>query len=256
MGVQLQRLRADDGLDGRNQRSCSIWGQQSARILDVERVDVRARRQLARRRRVMRIVVHRAQCEDQRRNHILAAALLHHARAGDVRVGVVHGVGKAETTDAVARQYPERERHELRVRGLPRNEAKPRRHELQRRIRRCRRHQPDALPRVLLLVADRHSHVRGGGEIDGLEAHPIHRRRDGESSRGVDTERRPEALVAVAQRGFNELNVSHCWRAPSRRRGVQAAAPRIRYRSRPPQTPGPRAPPRGTSDSCGRRRAG
>ncbi len=51
MGVQLQRLGADDGLDGRNQRLRALGRQQAAGILDIEGIDVGAGGQLARGRR-------------------------------------------------------------------------------------------------------------------------------------------------------------------------------------------------------------
>ena len=59
---------------------------------------------------VVRVVVDRAQGEDQRGDHVLAAGLLDHARAGDVRLGIVHRIRQAEAADAVSRQDPECER--------------------------------------------------------------------------------------------------------------------------------------------------
>ena len=66
-------------------------------------------------------------------------------------------------------------------------------------------HEPDALPRIFLLVAHRHAHVGRGREVDGLEADAIHHRCDGERAGGVDAGGAPQALVAVAQAGLDEL---------------------------------------------------
>ena len=55
------------------------------------------------------------QCDDDG----LAANVLDHARAGEIAVGVVHGVGEAEPADAAAREHTKHEAHELRARGLP-----------------------------------------------------------------------------------------------------------------------------------------
>ena len=178
----------DSGLDRGNQRRGAFLRQQSARILDVQRIHVRTRRQRARAGRVVRVVMDRAQREYQRRDHELAARLLHQARIHDIRGGVVHGIREAESSNAMPRQRAIRQRHEIRARGLPGDEPKARAHELQRRIGRGLGHQPNAFPGILALETHRHAHVRGGGEVDGLEAHPIHHRRD---AQGASRCRRP-----------------------------------------------------------------
>ncbi len=230
----------DGGLDGGNQRRGTLLRQQSARILDVQRVHVRTRRQRARAGCVVRVVVDRAQREYQRRDHELAAGLLDQPRVRDIRRGIVHGIRQAEPADAMPRQRAIRQRHEIRARGLPGDEAKAGAHELQRRVGRGLGHQPDALPGILALEAHRHAHVRGSGEVDGLEAHPIHHRRDAQRACGVDAQRRPQALVAIAQRSFHQPDVSHDAAPWCRADGGRAAARGSRCRHRRRRIPGPR----------------
>jgi hypothetical protein len=72
--VQLERLVADLGQDRRDQRPRAARGEQAAGVLDVERLDVRARRHRPRGFGVVRVVVDRADRVDQRPDHLLAAA--------------------------------------------------------------------------------------------------------------------------------------------------------------------------------------
>ncbi len=48
----------------------------------------------------------------------------------DTIIGIIHGIGETEAANAVAREDFERQSHEFRTGGLPRNEAKAGRHEL------------------------------------------------------------------------------------------------------------------------------
>src|SRR6185437_5890090 len=175
-------------------------------------------------------------------------ALLHHARAGDVVVGIVHGVGETEAPDSVAGERPERERHELRARRLPGYEAESRRHELQGRTRRRGRHEPDALPGILFLVADGYAHVRRGGEVDRFVTDAVHHRRDRQRIRSIDTERGPETLIPVTQRGLDDLNVSHEKGSPLSSGPVSTDAPRSPCPLRRPRIPGRRALERETAN--------
>ena len=183
---------------------------------------------------VERVVVDRAQRVHQRADDVFAAALLDHARAGDVGVGVVHRIGQAEAADAVARQHAEGERHELRARGLPGDEAEAGRHELQRRVRRGRRHQADALPGILLLVAHRHAHVGRGREVDGPEAHAIHDRRDRQASSRCRCRARPT--------GTGCRRAARCRRGRSQPWAMRSTPPgqRPRKRARNPVSTPPR----------------
>src|SRR5205807_6786230 len=59
--------------------------------------------------------------------------------------------------------------------------------------------QANALPRVLVVKADRHRHVRARGEVERLIADPVHGRRDRQDVRGGQAGGAPQALVAVAR---------------------------------------------------------
>src|SRR5690606_16002620 len=207
--MQLERLVADFGQDRRDQRARPLRGEQPARILDVERVDVPARRHRTGGGGIVRVVVDRADRIDQRSNHLLAAAALDQPRNVDVRGRIVHRIGQRETADAIARQRAERQFHELRRSRLPSDEAEAGGEELQRGVPADLRHRPDPLPRVLLLVAYGHPHVGRGGEVDGPITGALHHRGNGKGVSGRDSECAPQTLVAVAKRGFDDLDVRH-----------------------------------------------
>ena len=76
-------------------------GQQSAGILDVQGVDVGARRETARARDIVGIVMDRADREHERGDNELAAAVFDHPRTGDGRIRVVHRIGEAKAPDAI-----------------------------------------------------------------------------------------------------------------------------------------------------------
>ncbi|HEY0745059.1 MAG TPA: hypothetical protein VGD63_00055 [Steroidobacteraceae bacterium] len=207
--MQFQRLVADHSLNRRKQRARAIRREQSAGIFDIEGIDVGAGGELASTLDVVSIVVNRTQREYKRHDDVFAPTTLHHGRASDVRVRIVHRICQTKTADAVADENPKRQRHEIRTGGLPGDEPKSRRHELQRRIRHCSGHQPDSFPGILLLVANRHTHVCGRREIDGFEADPIHGGCDAQRPGRIDTESRPQALISISKRGLDDANFSH-----------------------------------------------
>ncbi len=66
--------------------------------------------------------------------------------------------------------------------------------------------QAQALPRVLPVKAHRDRHVRARGEVERVIADAVDRRRDREHVRRRQAGRAPQALVAVAQGGVDELD--------------------------------------------------
>src|SRR5262249_62201797 len=97
---------------------------------------------------------------------------------------------------------------------------------------------PDALPGILALVAHGDTHVGRGGEVDRLEAHPIHHRADGESLGRVDADGRPGALIAITERGIDESDLSHA-ESPVRYAATPAHTRPPRHPARESRRPGP-----------------
>ena len=134
VGVQFQRFLADDRLHGGYQRAGAQRRQKTAGILDIERVDVGAFGKSSCAGHVVGVVVNRAQRKDQRADDVFAPGGLDHARAGDVRIRVVHRIGQRESAYSILDERLESERHELGTGRFPGDKTKARGEELQRRF--------------------------------------------------------------------------------------------------------------------------
>ncbi len=113
---------------------------------------------------------------------------------------------------------------------FPGDEAEAGGKELQRRVLAYLRHTADPLPRILLLVAHRHAHMGGGGEVDSLVARTLHGRGDCQRFGRIHAQRSPQALIAIAETGFDYADSGHSYlRSPRAKwRGVGTDLSRLR----------------------------
>ena len=162
---------------------------------------------------VERIIMNRADRVGEPGEHF-AAFLADHPRAIEERLRVVHRIDQREARDAVDHQRAIRESHELGIRGLPGDETKPGGDELQRRVGCCRAHAPNQCPRILLVRAHAHAHVRARGEIDCLQPDAVHDGCDLQGLGGIQPGGAPDALVAVPDRNIDELDIGHAALTP------------------------------------------
>ena len=170
--------RPDGGEEVRGQLADRVRRQQPARVLEVEPVHLRA---VGERRGALGVVLVRVDRADRVRepDHDLLDPLGPRDRRQMAQTrGIVGRVGDLEAPDPVAGHEPEREAHHLLVGRHPGDEAHPGRDHPERRVRHRLADEPDPLPRVLAVEADRDRHVRARGEVERVVADPVERRRD------------------------------------------------------------------------------
>ena len=121
-------------------------------------------------------------------------------------LGVVGWIGDLDPAQPVADREAVGERHHLLVGGHPGDEAHSGGDHSQRRGGHGGGDEPDPLPRILLVKADRHGHVGAGGEVERVVADPIQRRSDRQHIGRGQAGGAPQALIAVPGGGVDELD--------------------------------------------------
>jgi hypothetical protein len=117
--VQLERGVPELRRDRRDQGAGALRGEDSRRVLHVDAVDIGALAHLTGEVGVEGVVVHRADRERQRADHLVDAGPLEAAGGGARGVHVVHRVEHDHPVDSVGDQPVVDELHRLRVRVLP-----------------------------------------------------------------------------------------------------------------------------------------
>ena len=153
VGMKLERLAAQRGQHGGNQRPYPLMRQDARRILDVDAIDVGRDGELCRKPGIECIVMHRTHRVGQRGDDLGGAGLANHSRRAEQCLHVVHRVEHDEARDAALNQAVIDELHELRMGHFPGDEAKARADELEVRARHQRPREPDQLPGVLAVHA-------------------------------------------------------------------------------------------------------
>ena len=192
------------------ERARALRRQQSGRILDGNVVGAELD-ELLRASDVIRIGVHRAQRVGQHRIDLHAGVVTGANRRFDVAI-VVQRVVNGQHRDASLREHHRVECDDVVGKELERVEALAAR----QRVAGCGQtlaQQADALPRILLQVADAHVEHRAAQDIDERIADAVDRCDDRRHHRGGHA-RRPQALVRVAQRHVDEAEraVGRPWR--------------------------------------------
>ena len=205
---------------GASSRTAS-GGQQPARILEVQAVHLHT---VGERRRTPGVVLVRVDLADRVRepDHHLLDSL----GAGDRRQmaqarGIVGRVGDLKAPDPVAGHEPEREAHHLLVGRHPGDEAHPGRDHPERRVGHRLADEPDPLPRVLAVEADRDRHVRARGEVERVVADLVERRRDRRARRASSA--RSRSTGSGCRHGWS------CRRTRSARSSDRLGWPRARH---------------------------
>ena len=204
MAVELDR--APGRREVRAELAHGVRRQQAARVLQVEAVDVAAVRERRDPLCVVRMRMHRADRVGQSDDDLLDTLLAGDPGGAPEGRRVVGGLRELEAADSVAHDAPEGEPHDVLVAWLPRDEAHAGRDEVEERGRRGGAHQPNQLPRVLSVEADRDGHVRARREVERMEADPLHHGSDCERLAAGKPGRAPEALVPVARGRVDDLD--------------------------------------------------
>ncbi len=206
VAVQLDRPRSGGLHESRDQLVDRVGREQAPGVLEVEPVDVLGAGHRPGALEVVGMGVDRADRVGQSDNHLLDTLLPRHPREPHQRLRIIRRLGDLESPDPVAGDAPEDEPdHVLPGRG-PRDEAHAGGDEVEGRLGHRLADEADPLPGVLVVEADRDRHVSAGGEVEGPESDPIHRRGDVEHVRGGQAGRAPEALVAVPGGRVNDLD--------------------------------------------------
>ena len=206
MAVQLERPLAGGRQQVGRQLPDGVGREQAARILEVHPIHLGAVGERGRALGVIGVGVHGADRVGQPDDDLLDPLLAsHRGQPPDAR-RVVGGIGDLQPADAVARDEPEGEAHHVLAGRHPGDEAHPGRDHPQRRVGHGRAHPADALPRVLLVKADRDRHVGARGEVERVVADLVEHRRDRQHVRGRQAGGALQALVAVARRRVDELD--------------------------------------------------
>ena len=190
----------------RRQLADRVRGQEAAGVLQVQAIHLGAAGQ---RGRVLGVIGVRVHVADRVRepDHDLLEAL----GAGDrgqpsQTSGVVGRVGDLQPPQAVANRKCIRQPHHVLGGRHPRDEPHAGRDHPQRRRRHRLADEPDPLPWILAMEADRDRHVRARGEVERVVADPIERRRDRQHVGRRQAGRAPQALVAVTHARVDELD--------------------------------------------------
>ena len=232
-GVAVQ---LGDALAGRSdevgrQLAHCVGREQPAGVLEVEAIHVGAVRERRRALRVVRMGVDGADRVGEADHHLLDSLLLRHARDPAQSRGIVRRVGDLEAPDPVAHDASEGEAHQVLVARHPRDEAHPGRDVAERRVRHPLADEPEPLPRVLPVKADRDGHVRARGEVGRVEADAVDRGRDRDDVRRGQPGCAPEALIAVARGRVDDVD-HRPFAVFTPRRGGRPARPRVRLARR------------------------
>ena len=211
VGVELDRLPARRGDDPRQEHPQALDVEHAGGVVEEQPVDLLDRDDLGRPGGEVVVGVDRRLAEEDR-SHDLRAVLLRDPReAGEVLHAVEHVVdpvgAHAVLVQAAHPQVHQRVRsHAEGDRGVAAHAAAHR-----RAVNRAAE-QVEPRPRILAAVLDEHLHEGAGGRIDDPKAAAVedvgHRERHARLHAHA-----PEALLTVAQRLLNELDVRH--RGPS-----------------------------------------
>ena len=211
--VNLKRL-AECVVANRRDQALRPFGRQHAgSVVDDEAIDRRVVGEQTRLAGVERIGVHRAQRVHQRGHHLGIELLGHRCQTmGFVDVPMQHIVDP-EAAHAVAAQAPHPEVHQAVGRDRHRDDPGVAHAPAHARIRHRGDQQVEAGPGVLGKVAHHDFHHRAAHQVDHLVAGAVDQRRDRQRHAGAHLHA-PQALLAVAQRGVDELDVCHALRCP------------------------------------------
>ena len=190
----------------RHKRRGPRWHEQTAGVLEVEAVCVLALCELRDPLLEIRLVVNRADRIGEREHDLLGAGGAGETRERPERRNVVGRMHDLEAADAVGHHGSERHRQQLVARRLPRYEACAGGEEREHRFRHCRRNEPQPLPRILAVVANRDSEMRARCEVERVKANPVDDRRDGKDVARRKTGSSPKALIAVADGRVDEFD--------------------------------------------------
>ena len=239
--VHLERQVRRRTAQRRHERAHPVGGQQAARVLEVENVDMRTSRDRTGALCVVVVRVERADREHEPGDNLFRAAPLRDR--GDLQIGcdIVHRLGDPDAPDPVADHAVECEFHHLLGCAPPGHETHTRCDETEPRLRHQFTDDADPLPRVLAVPTDSHRHVRRAREVDRVKPDAIQDRRDLGEHRRREGVRTPEALVPVADGGVDKTDLSHrrrCGRARRRTAPARRSERRPRRRRRrPPRSP-------------------
>jgi len=130
VGMNLELLVADDRLHRARERACPVRRKQTARIFDIEEIDVRTGRQFRGHVGIELVVVGVRQSKRQGCHDLGVALFFDDPRCLKDRVAIMHWLQHDEPADPVDLEAPVDEPHEIGVGLLPGDEAEPRSDEL------------------------------------------------------------------------------------------------------------------------------